>query len=288
MPRIPFATAVLLAAAALPCHGQAHKRFMGGPVTLEDQGSFFVGGVTKVSEYAAVPGAPPGQPTPPRTPQQITIGQMYVQFQIPARIARAGLARDHGARLDAHGRRARVDARRPRGLVSVLRAQRRRDLRRRSIGPRPLGVRSVRAARGRGAAPRRQPRRRRRAAADVRSASPTTARIRPGSAICCPPARRSPRAGWSRTARPRIRKARARPRSRTSRRCFRSRPSTSTTSSSCRTPRRRCPARRARPACRRSSRRPTRGRRRTWRCSSSASAARSSRRTRSPASWVIT
>jgi hypothetical protein len=85
MPRKFLATAVLMAVATLPCHGQAAKRFMGGPVTLEDQGSFFVGGVTKISEYAAVPGAPPGQPTPPRTPQQITIGQMYVQFQIPAR-----------------------------------------------------------------------------------------------------------------------------------------------------------------------------------------------------------
>ena len=85
MSRIPLAMAVLVAAATLPCHGQAPKRFMGGPVTIEDQGSFFVGGITKVSEYAAVPGAPPGQPTPPRTPQQITIGQMYVQFQIPAR-----------------------------------------------------------------------------------------------------------------------------------------------------------------------------------------------------------
>ena len=90
MLRIPFATAVLLTAAALPCHGQAHKRFMGGPVTLEDQGSFFVGGLTKVSEYATVPGAPPGQQPPPRTPQQITIGQMYVQFQIPARVSAPG------------------------------------------------------------------------------------------------------------------------------------------------------------------------------------------------------
>ncbi len=91
MSRLKFATAVLLAAAALPGHGQAqHKRFMGGPVTLVDQGSFFVGGVTKVSEYGAVPGAPPGQPTPPRTPQQITIGQMYVQFQVPQRLAAPG------------------------------------------------------------------------------------------------------------------------------------------------------------------------------------------------------
>jgi len=63
----------------------AQKKFMGGPVTIEDQGSFFVGGVTKVSDYAAVPFAPPGQPAGAPTPQQITIGQMYVQFQIPAR-----------------------------------------------------------------------------------------------------------------------------------------------------------------------------------------------------------
>src|SRR5687767_8267222 len=90
MLRKSLATAVLMAAATLQCHGQAPKRFMGGPVTLIDQGSFFVGGINKVSEYAAVPGAPPGQPTPPRTPQQITIGQMYVQFQIPQRLAAPG------------------------------------------------------------------------------------------------------------------------------------------------------------------------------------------------------
>jgi hypothetical protein len=68
------------AARAEPPH-----RFMGGPVTLEDQGSFFVGGVTKITEHASTPFAPPGQPPPAPTPQQITIGQMYVQFQIPAR-----------------------------------------------------------------------------------------------------------------------------------------------------------------------------------------------------------
>jgi hypothetical protein len=83
-------SAILFAAAMLPSHGQAQKRFTGGPVTLEDQGSFFIGGVTKVSEHAAVPAAPPGQPVPARTPQQITIGQMYVQFQIPAERAQPG------------------------------------------------------------------------------------------------------------------------------------------------------------------------------------------------------
>lgn len=77
---------VMLAAAfAATGHAEPLKRFMGGPVTIEDQGSFFVGGVTKITEHAAIPFAPPGQTPPAPTPQQITIGQMYVQFQIPAR-----------------------------------------------------------------------------------------------------------------------------------------------------------------------------------------------------------
>lgn len=71
MKRTSIAIALLLTAAAIPCYGQHPQRFMGGPVTLVDQGSFFVGGITKVSEYATVPGAPPGQPVPPRTPQTI-------------------------------------------------------------------------------------------------------------------------------------------------------------------------------------------------------------------------
>jgi hypothetical protein len=91
MSRTLLATAVLLAAASVSAYAQPpQKRFTGGPVTLRDQGSFFVGGVTKISEFATVPFAPPGQPPPPRTRQQITIGQMYVQFQIPARIAAPG------------------------------------------------------------------------------------------------------------------------------------------------------------------------------------------------------
>jgi hypothetical protein len=83
---------LLLSLAVLAGGGYAQPlpKFMGGPVTLEDQGSFFVGGITKVSTYAAVPGAPPGQQPPAPTPQQITIGQMYVQFQIPARRAAPG------------------------------------------------------------------------------------------------------------------------------------------------------------------------------------------------------
>ena len=64
---------------------QTPKRMMGGQLVLEDQGSFFIGGVPKITEYAAIPVAPPGQQAPAPTPQQITIGQMYVQFQIPAK-----------------------------------------------------------------------------------------------------------------------------------------------------------------------------------------------------------
>jgi hypothetical protein len=75
---------VLLLAVTCPIAAQTpQKKFMAAPVTIEDQGSFFIGGTTKVSPYAAAPFAPQGQTPPPPVPQQITIGQMYVQFQIP-------------------------------------------------------------------------------------------------------------------------------------------------------------------------------------------------------------
>jgi hypothetical protein len=70
--------------------GQRLKRFLTAPLTIEDQGSFFIGGVPKVTDYATVAAPPaPGTAAPttpaPLAPHQITIGQMYVQFQIPAR-----------------------------------------------------------------------------------------------------------------------------------------------------------------------------------------------------------
>jgi hypothetical protein len=55
------------------------RTFLKKPLVIADQGSFFIGGVQKITTYAT--------PTPPNqvmTPNQITIGQMYVQFQIPA------------------------------------------------------------------------------------------------------------------------------------------------------------------------------------------------------------
>ena len=57
------------------------KKFLKKPLVIEDQGSFFIGGVPKVTSYATLPAA--NTPNPP-APNQITIGQMYVQFQIPA------------------------------------------------------------------------------------------------------------------------------------------------------------------------------------------------------------
>ena len=57
------------------------KRFLTKPLVIEDQGSFFIGGVPKVTNYASTP--PPNNPNQVPQPNQITIGQMYVQFEIP-------------------------------------------------------------------------------------------------------------------------------------------------------------------------------------------------------------
>ena len=83
--------AMMLMTQSTSVSGQAQKpkKFLTGPLTIEDQGSFFIGGVPKITEHAVRaatgPGTtPPAQPFVP-SPQQITIGQMYVQFQIPAK-----------------------------------------------------------------------------------------------------------------------------------------------------------------------------------------------------------
>jgi hypothetical protein len=76
-----FSTVLLLAIAgsAVAQSPSPSKKFLKKPLIIEDQGSFFVGGVPKVTNYAAGP----GQPNQPAVPNQIMIGQMYVQFQIP-------------------------------------------------------------------------------------------------------------------------------------------------------------------------------------------------------------
>ena len=75
---------VAMAGIVMAQNGSKPKKFLTKPILIEDQGSFFIGGVPKVTTYAAVagPNAPPNQVN---LPSQITIGQMYVQFQIPAR-----------------------------------------------------------------------------------------------------------------------------------------------------------------------------------------------------------
>ena len=73
-------------AASVSAQKPKSKKFLTGPLMIEDQGSFFIGGVPKITDYA---GPAPAAGTPAAStapaPHQITIGQMYVQFQIPAK-----------------------------------------------------------------------------------------------------------------------------------------------------------------------------------------------------------
>jgi hypothetical protein len=87
MTRETAVSALMVVAMAATLSGQAPaKRFLTAPLTIEDQGSFFIGGIQKITDYAGVPPVPaPGAAAAPVVPHQVTIGQMYVQFQIPAR-----------------------------------------------------------------------------------------------------------------------------------------------------------------------------------------------------------
>lgn len=71
-------TAMFSASASAWENPLKNRYLNGAPLTICDQGAFFVGGVPKVTRYAASAASPEGGP-----PQQITIGQAYVQFQIP-------------------------------------------------------------------------------------------------------------------------------------------------------------------------------------------------------------
>ena len=84
-PRMGFVSVILLLAmvSSMGAQDAKPKKFLKKPLTIEDQGSFFIGGVTKVTNYAG--GFGPANANTPPAPNQITIGQMYVQFQIPAR-----------------------------------------------------------------------------------------------------------------------------------------------------------------------------------------------------------
>src|SRR5580658_1482799 len=77
-------SAILLVALAAIANAQdtpKMKKFLTKPLVIEDQGSFFIGGVPKITNYAAPPA--PNAPNQTPTPNQIIIGQMYVQFEIP-------------------------------------------------------------------------------------------------------------------------------------------------------------------------------------------------------------
>jgi hypothetical protein len=78
-----LAFAAGIAAAADVNNGAAPKtkKSLAKPLVIEDQGSFFIGGVPKVTYYASAP--TPNNPSGAPAPNQITIGQMYVQFEIP-------------------------------------------------------------------------------------------------------------------------------------------------------------------------------------------------------------
>jgi len=79
-----LASVLLLAiAGSVAAQEKKTKKFLTKPLVIEDQGSFFIGGVPKVTNYATVPVATPANPNPVALPNQVTIGQMYVQFQTP-------------------------------------------------------------------------------------------------------------------------------------------------------------------------------------------------------------
>jgi hypothetical protein len=89
---VPFSAALLLSASApmaLAWENPLEKRYTSAPLEVCDQGAFFVGGVPKVTNYASSSTAGP--------PQQITIGQSYVQFQIPAQRRKWPLIMIHGS-----------------------------------------------------------------------------------------------------------------------------------------------------------------------------------------------
>ena len=155
---------VAMAAGVSAQTSQKPKKFLGGPLVIEDQGSFFVGGVQKVTDYAVVPPPPaPGRRRRRRLRRRSRSPSARCTCSSRFRPKKygGGLAGDHGARLDAHRRLPRVDARRPRRLVSVLRPQGRAELRRRSGRTRPLRLRPVGAPRRRSAPGARRRRRRR-------------------------------------------------------------------------------------------------------------------------------
>src|SRR6185312_1282169 len=81
-----LSTAVLLALAG----SSAEAGFLTDSLQICDQGSFFVGGVPKTTKFAM-------SVTPSANYAQITVGQMYVGFQVPERAKQWPLIIVHGS-----------------------------------------------------------------------------------------------------------------------------------------------------------------------------------------------
>jgi hypothetical protein len=96
--RVLAKAAIVVATALSAVHAHAwqnplqHRYLKGKPLEICDQGSFFVGGVPKITRYASSATEREGGP-----PQQITIGQAYVQFEIPTRHRKWPLIMIHGS-----------------------------------------------------------------------------------------------------------------------------------------------------------------------------------------------
>lgn len=82
------AAVVTMAQPAAAWENPLEKRYLTAPLQVCDQGSFHVGGVSKITPYA--------DSNSENSPQQIIIGQMYVQFQVPKERKRYPLIMIHG------------------------------------------------------------------------------------------------------------------------------------------------------------------------------------------------
>src|ERR1700755_3315887 len=71
--------------------GMAMAGSLGGPLELQDEGSFFVNGETTTSSH---PGTPAVGPSVPGT---ITVNQMYVQYRIPKTVSGPAIVMVHGS-----------------------------------------------------------------------------------------------------------------------------------------------------------------------------------------------
>ncbi len=117
------------------------RKFLTKPLVIEDQGSFFIGGVPKVTTTPPCPGR-----IRLMTPNQITIGQMYVQFQIPANKKRnmPPVIMVHGSTHTAACLESTPDGRE--GWYPYFVRNGDLHLSRRSGGTRTFGLRRVRAS----------------------------------------------------------------------------------------------------------------------------------------------